>query len=593
MAHRLRRRTAVAVAASLLAAGLTVAVPPAAAATTITVMPLGDSVTKGEGDPALEGYRRPLYDTLTGDGYSVDFVGGLMNGTFADPDHEGHEGWRAHIGDGRSIRDNVYGFLDASPADVVLLHIGTNDISDHQPAALVRDEIKGILDNIDSWETDNGRTVWVVLALILNRDEPTDPPLELETTTLNGLLADLAATRISAGDVLTVVDMESALNYPADLFDHVHPTTAGYAKMAAVWVPAVENAIDVLTNQAPTAAGDSYSVLQSATLAEPAPGVLDNDSDPDGDPLAASLVSGPAHGDLTFNGDGSFTYVHDGGPDTADSFQYDVTDGIATSPPATVSISIVELPVAVDDPYGTGEGATLQVAAPGVLGNDTGPGPMTALLTRGPANGNLTLNGDGSFTYTHDGSETVADSFSYEVESMGGFSQEATVTLTITPVNDPPAVDAGSDVATYFGHMVTVTAAFSDPDGGGHSGTLDWGDGQVAAASVNEAGHTASGSHAFGSTGAHTVTVCVIDDLAAEACDTMVVQVPFGDTAGSVHAASIVAIWAAGITRGCNPPANDSYCPDDTVARGQMAAFLVRALGLGPADGDYFTDDDS
>jgi hypothetical protein len=45
-----------------------------------------------------------------------------------------------------------------------------------------------------------------------------------------------------------------------------------------------------------------------------------------------------------------------------------------------------------------------------------------------------------------------------------------------------------------------------------------------------------------------------------------------------VFAADIAALAQAGITRGCNPPTNDRYCPDDNVTRGQMAAFLTRAL---------------
>ncbi len=56
----------------------------------------------------------------------------------------------------------------------------------------------------------------------------------------------------------------------------------------------------------------------------------------------------------------------------------------------------------------------------------------------------------------------------------------------------------------------------------------------------------------------------------------------FTDTADSIHAATIDAIAAAGITTGCNPPANDRYCPDRPVTRGQMASFLTRALGLEP-----------
>jgi hypothetical protein len=68
---------------------------------------------------------------------------------------------------------------------------------------------------------------------------------------------------------------------------------------------------------------------------------------------------------------------------------------------------------------------------------------------------------------------------------------------------------------------------------------------------------------------------------------------PFNDTAGSVHAADINALAAAGITRGCNPPDNDRYCPTTAVNRGEMAAFLVRALELtNDGGGNSFVDDD-
>ena len=66
----------------------------------------------------------------------------------------------------------------------------------------------------------------------------------------------------------------------------------------------------------------------------------------------------------------------------------------------------------------------------------------------------------------------------------------------------------------------------------------------------------------------------------------------FTDDNGSVHEANIEAIAAAGITRGCNPPLNDHYCPGLDVTRGEMAAFLHRALPLPNAVGDFFADDD-
>jgi hypothetical protein len=66
----------------------------------------------------------------------------------------------------------------------------------------------------------------------------------------------------------------------------------------------------------------------------------------------------------------------------------------------------------------------------------------------------------------------------------------------------------------------------------------------------------------------------------------------FIDDDGDTHEGGIEAIAAAGITLGCNPPANDRFCPEDTVTRGQMAAFLARARDLPDTTADFFTDDD-
>ena len=68
----------------------------------------------------------------------------------------------------------------------------------------------------------------------------------------------------------------------------------------------------------------------------------------------------------------------------------------------------------------------------------------------------------------------------------------------------------------------------------------------------------------------------------------------FGDDDRSVFEGDIDRLGTADITRGCNPPTNDRFCPDGVVTRGQMAAFLTRALGLVDDGGDNdFVDDDS
>jgi lysophospholipase L1-like esterase len=206
----------------------------------IRIMPLGDSITYGTNSTGTVGYRRPLYQMLSGAGYSVDFVGSQTDGSPADFDlnHEGHRGWRAD-----QIRDGITGWLNSTPADVVLLHIGTNDITQYQGATSTAAEIGQILDDIYAWETTHNQ-VWVVLARIINRTDS----LSGVTTTLNGLIQTLANTRIAGGDKIVVVNMESALSYPGDMSDTVHPNDTGYGKMAAVWFTELETLLALLSN---------------------------------------------------------------------------------------------------------------------------------------------------------------------------------------------------------------------------------------------------------------------------------------------------------------------------------------------------------
>jgi len=141
-----------------------------------------------------------------------------------------------------------------------------------------------------------------------------------------------------------------------------------------------------------------------------------------------------------------------------DSFTYHANDGTSNSNTATVNITINpvnDAPIAFDDSYSVNEGGTLNVVAPGVLGNDTdaevvAPGvlgndtdaegdPLTAILDTNPTNAtSFILNPDGSFNYTHDGSETLNDSFTYHANDGTSNSNTATVNISITPVNDPP-----------------------------------------------------------------------------------------------------------------------------------------------------------
>ena len=198
----------------------------------VKIMPLGDSITSGY--PGVEGYRKDLYGNLTEFGLNVDFVGSQKNGTGFDNDNEGHLGYSAD-----QIRDDVTGWLASNPADIVLLHIGTNDIQSGQNVSEIVAEVGGILDNIYQWGVNNNRTVTVILARIILSDNST---LNSATMAYNDELQTMASTRIANGSRLIMVDMEHALIYPTDLgLDGIHPTETGYGKMSAVWYNSLIN----------------------------------------------------------------------------------------------------------------------------------------------------------------------------------------------------------------------------------------------------------------------------------------------------------------------------------------------------------------
>ncbi|OGW54056.1 MAG: hypothetical protein A2Y81_13140, partial [Nitrospirae bacterium RBG_13_43_8] len=227
------------------------------------IMPLGDSITSGVGevtdDAYMVGYRQFLWQGLFNSGYAVDFVGSLSMG-YAIPDfdsnHEGHGGWTTGM-----IADNVYQWLvyqwlGNNPPDLILLHIGTNDIGYFDVQTIVSN-INNILNSIDDYERNYGREVDVVLAQIINRKQ-----YSALTTTLNNNLRSLADNRQAAGDRIILVDMESALVYPDDLYDLLHPNSSGYAKMANTWSSVLGEMLFTCTdtgNQAPNGVIDTPS----------------------------------------------------------------------------------------------------------------------------------------------------------------------------------------------------------------------------------------------------------------------------------------------------------------------------------------------
>ena len=230
----------------------------------VRIMPLGDSITEGiSGSSNDTGYRRTLYRQLTSAGFDVDFVGSCAHGTVTDfdRDHEGHGGWRAN-----QIRDYIPTWLNDNPADIILLHIGTNDIwHDEQAPSEIAAEINDILNNIDTFETENNTHITVVLAQIINRSPDSPAQALADTASLNTEIANLCTSRAANGDDLVLIDMYNTLTYPDDLADSAHPNDYGYMKMANKWFdclePIMKNSIYNVSLQA-----DSYMQTSNDNL---------------------------------------------------------------------------------------------------------------------------------------------------------------------------------------------------------------------------------------------------------------------------------------------------------------------------------------
>jgi uncharacterized repeat protein (TIGR01451 family)/gliding motility-associated-like protein len=212
--------------------------------------------------------------------------------------------------------------------------------------------------------------------------------------------------------------------------------------------------------------------------------VLVNDFDPDGDPIVVTGNTQPTNGSVVVNPDGSYTYTPNPGFVGEDTFEYTICDDGAPIPPplcdtATVTIQVIpnngNITVANDDAY---NGFVDQPISGNVLDNDNDPEGDTQLVdttltpVSGPSNGTLSINADGSFTYTPNAGFTGTDQFVYAIFDNGApvATDQATVYLTIgDPGNDILAIDDIND--TFVNLPVSGDVGTNDDNLDGPAGT--------------------------------------------------------------------------------------------------------------------------
>ena len=200
----------------------------------VRIMPLGDSITYDYANAYYDsngrmlvpigkrtGYRAFLAYDLNDAGVKYDFVGSRRAGYDVkppfDPDNEGYPGATSW-----DIANHVYEFLVKNPADVILLHIGTNDRAGGRV-----DGTEKILNEIKRYEKDSHRHIKVFVALIINRLF-WDRTIEKYNNNLKAMLERRNDPEIY------IVDMSHLLNHD-DYLEDYHPNKKGYKKMADKW----------------------------------------------------------------------------------------------------------------------------------------------------------------------------------------------------------------------------------------------------------------------------------------------------------------------------------------------------------------------
>ena len=193
-----------------------------------------------------------------------------------------------------------------------------------------------------------------------------------------------------------------------------------------------------VTNAAPVTLADQYELNEDEPLVVLAPGILENDVDPDGDALFAAIAQAPAHGVLQLATAGSFTYTPATNFNGTDTFTYDVDDGQGGTTQESVTLivhAVADAPTGGADTYSIAQSTMLQLAAPGILQNDNDPDgeAIQASMRTFPTSGIVQLNGDGSLQYFPDDSFLGSDTFTYTVSDGVFDSPPVTVTVVVTP----------------------------------------------------------------------------------------------------------------------------------------------------------------
>ncbi|NUR93496.1 MAG: cellulose-binding protein [Nonomuraea sp.] len=241
----MRRIGALAAAMVALAAAVLFLTTSPASAAAVRIMPLGDSIT---GSPGC--WRALLWNKLQSNGYTdIDFVGTLPPqgcGVAHDGDNEGHGGYLATNIANQGL---LPGWLSATKPDIVVMHLGTNDVwSNIAPATI----LAAFTTLVNQMRASNP-AMKILVAKIIPMNPSTCPDCAQRAVNFDNAIPAWAAATTTQQSPVTVVDQWTGFDTATDTYDGVHPNAAGDQKMADTWYPALAAAISGTTpTQTPT-----------------------------------------------------------------------------------------------------------------------------------------------------------------------------------------------------------------------------------------------------------------------------------------------------------------------------------------------------
>jgi len=229
----------------LLVLGLTLSSQSPAKAAATKIMPLGDSIT---GSPGC--WRALLWNRLQSSGYTnIDFVGTLNNkndcGITFDGDNDGHGGYLATNIANQNL---LPGWLSATNPDIVVMHLGTNDVWNNIAPATILAAFTTLVNQMRA----NNPNVKILVAKILPMNPSGCTTCAQGVINFNAAIPAWASSKSTSQSPITVVDQWTGFNDATDTVDGVHPnSTTGIQKVSDKWYPALVSALSGVVN--PTA----------------------------------------------------------------------------------------------------------------------------------------------------------------------------------------------------------------------------------------------------------------------------------------------------------------------------------------------------